>query len=79
MFKTTRDGYIMHPQVWQLPDGDCGERWTWGWVPANGSKYSAVNKGIWSSKDEATDAMNCTLDELCMLQAECEVNNAANE
>jgi hypothetical protein len=68
--KTTRDGFEMTPEVWQLPD-DSGviiengverawrdQQWTWGYVPASGSRYMAVAKGRWTSEEEARKAMN---------------------
>lgn len=50
----TRDGFEMTPEVWPIGD----DQWTWGWVPETGSRYLAVAKGYWSSKEAAEAAMD---------------------
>jgi len=37
------------------------KQWTWGWVPATGSRYSAVGKGIWMSEQDARASMEAEI------------------
>ncbi len=57
-FRQTEDGYGMPAHVWKMSDSDDGsQQWTWGFVPASGSKYLSTPKGIWSSFAAAKTAM----------------------
>lgn len=56
--KQTDDGFDSTPEVWQMEDAHDGiAQWTWGWVPAIGSRYQAVGKGIFLSEQDARASM----------------------